>query len=181
MLILLPNFAIILAAKENYFLQIWVLNFVNNTYDLHVDKQHCWYCLPFRISEEFEETPFHQGSSLWNNCIFFNFLLHWDRQKVFTSPYSFFASDQLSIRLGQAYGESSRTNILLASSGQLRNEDCIYNFSSWICLFTFWTLFYLFVYTIDFYSFVCYLHVFLHFNCMLDENYFFKKTKPVAW
>lgn len=129
MLILLPNFAIILAAKENYFLQIWVLNFVNNTYDLHVDKQHCWYCLPFRISEEFEETPFHQGSSLWNNCIFFNFLLHWDRQKVFTSPYSFFASDQLSIRLGQAYGESSRTNILLASSSQLRNEDSIYNFS----------------------------------------------------
>jgi len=47
----------ILAAGENYFLQICVVRFVNNTYDLHVERQQTVNIgLPSRTSEDFEET-----------------------------------------------------------------------------------------------------------------------------
>lgn len=127
MLVLLPSFAIILTAGKNYILHIWVVNFVNNTYGLHLEKQQTVDIhLLSRTSEEIEEMSSPQGSGLWNSLIVFTHFGTRVDKSIFQPILSLF---QWPVKC-MSWSNPSWVpyNILLAFSSQLCTRDCVHSF-----------------------------------------------------
>lgn len=168
MLALLPSFAMVLAAGENYFLQIWVVSFVNNTYDLHAESQQTVDIgLPSRISESLRRHHLLKDQAceiIWYSLIFF---CTGTDKRLFQPVFSFCQWPVKYTNWPSLWWVPY--NILLASSSQmwtrlysqLFNHEFVYLPFELFFAFSFMPLT----------STSLYGNVVLHFNCMLDENY----------